>query len=110
MGTYNILVQKPKSNLDIKLGGKFVKEDVDNFMLEFNDTLKTINPKEYDISFDVNELQVSPQEMVPLLEDCFKYYKALGFKKIVINVGDNAILKMQVNRVARSAGIDYEII
>ncbi|MDF2821306.1 MAG: hypothetical protein K0R15_1747 [Clostridiales bacterium] len=110
MGIYNITNQKSNKNLSIKLGGVFSPADVENFMKDFKKELITINPIEYDITFDSNELQVSPQEMLPLLENCFHMYKEIGFKKVNINIGNSPILKMQIKRVANKIGLNFEIL
>jgi hypothetical protein len=45
-----------------------------------------------------------------MLEGCFKMYKDLNFKKVTIDGGNNATLRMQFTRIARNSGLQAEII
>lgn len=41
-----------------------------------------------------------------MLEGCFQLYKNDGFKKVILRIASNPILKLQLNRVARSVKLD----
>jgi len=105
MEKHIIKLDTTKKNLSVKLIGKFGNDDVGSFVQAFTNTVKLIKPAECTLTFDAKELQVSQQEMLPMLENCFGLYKSIGFKKIYMNMGDNVVLKMQVNRIARKSGL-----
>lgn len=105
MGQYNISVKSDVKLLKITLGGKFTETDAQNFMKDFTSQVKTINPTDYVLAFDSSDLQVSQQEMLPILQNCFTTYKQIGFKKVNVNIGTSSVLKMQVNRVVKTAGL-----
>jgi len=105
MGNYNIDVTTNDKSLKIKLEGNFTETDAINFIRDFDGEAKKIQTKEYNLSFDASSLKVSPQQMLPVLKGCFETYKRLGFKKVHINIGSSAVLKMQVNRVIKEVGL-----
>jgi len=103
-------LDKGKKELDVKVWGMYEEKDAESFMEEFQKIVSTIQPSQYILSFDCKELKVSTRDMVPMLESCFKMYKDLNFKKVIINAGNNATLKMQFTRIARNSGLDVEIV
>lgn len=110
MKKYQISLDKTKKVMNVKVWGMFKPEDATEFVVDFQSASSTLETSEYVLSFDTKELSVSVQEMIPMLEGCFKMYKEMGFKKVLIDVGNNVTLKMQLNRVARSAGLVIEIL
>lgn len=101
---------QPSTNkLEIKFQGMFAQEDALAFLNEYQRQVKAINAKNYDVVLNAVDLKVSPQEMLPLLEQCFELYKQTGFKKVFMILGNSVTLKMQVKRVADKAGLNYEI-
>ncbi len=107
---HTIDVKSSTKEITVILEGAFEEQDTQIFVKDFNNEMGKINPSEYEILFDASRFKVLKQEMIPVLESCFKIYKALDFKKIKMILG-NPILNMQVNRVARMAELhDFSII
>jgi len=48
----------------------------------------------------------SPAEMQQMLKGCIELYKQLKFKSVVFKAGTNAILKMQIQRLSSSVGLE----
>lgn len=103
---------KPSTNkMEIKFQGMFEQQDAMAFINEYNMNVKGITPNNCEVLLDAVDLKVSPQEMIPLLEQCFILYKQTGFKKVSMKLGQSSVLKMQVKRVADKSGLtNYEII
>lgn len=110
MKKFEMSMDKTKKELNVRIWGMFGPDDANAFIEEFNKIVTAIQPKEFVLAFDAKELNVSKPEMLPMLEGCFKMYKAIGFKKVLAKVGSNVTLKMQLGRVGRNAGLDIEVI
>lgn len=106
MGTYNMNVNQSKKVYEGKIEGTFSSEDGLNFISSYNKDLSTFNPKEYTISFDCTELNVSTPDVTAILEQCYIMYKKSGFKKVTFKIKNNPILKMQLNRLAKKTGLE----
>jgi hypothetical protein len=108
MKKYEISLDNVKKEMKVKVWGMYEPDDAKNFVEDFTKALSPIQPSEFVLSFDCEELKVSKQEMVPMLEGCFKMYKDLGFKKVLMRPGNNVTLKMQLSRVSRNTGLAIE--
>ena len=95
----------------VTLEGLFNKDSAAQYVNSFLYELNKIDPPNCELYFDVTKFQLLPAEMLETLEGCFKLYQSIGFKKILINLGGNTILGMQVTRIAKRAGLEnYELI
>ena len=110
MANYNISVNRPEKRLDIVCTGIVGGNDVKDFVDSFNKAVSTITPADYILNFDTSNFSVISQDMIPGIQGCFEMYQKLHFKKIRIKLNQsNPILKMQIDRVAKIAGLDnYE--
>lgn len=79
--------------------------EADQFEKEFGAVLASINPADFTLEIDSMYMRVLTPEMAARLEGTMAFYKQAGFKKILIKLDNNSVLKMQVNRVARQAGL-----
>lgn len=110
MGTFNLRTDKAAQSLQVSVGGTFSNDDAGRFINEYNSTIATFDPKQYEIVLDCTGLNVSSPDVLPMLEQCFILYKDSGFKKVIFTIKSNPILKMQLARVARSTKLEnYEI-
>lgn len=111
MKGYTMNIDKAKKTFSITLEGNFSESDIENYIQDFKKNLGSINPPEYELNFEASAFKVLPQDLVPMLKNCFEMYKQSNFKKININIGSNAVVKMQVRRVINSIGIsNFEIV
>ncbi|MBY9078480.1 hypothetical protein KIH86_00810 [Paenibacillus sp. HN-1] len=110
MGTFNLKTDKASQTLQVSVGGTFTSEDAGRFINEYNSTVATFDPKQYEIVLDCTGLNVSSPDVLPMLEQCYVLYKNSGFKKVIFTIKSNPILKMQLSRVARATKLEnYEI-
>jgi hypothetical protein len=111
MGNYNLNVKSGQKVLDVMVEGTFSQSDAIGFMESYNKQVSTINAKDYSIELDCTKLNVSSQDVLPMLEQCFLLYKETGFNKVIFKISKNPVLKMQLSRVGRNSGLqNYEII
>lgn len=93
------------------LKGFFRPDDANYFVEEYNKNLKEIDAKEYEFYFNLKDMKVSSQDMLPMLSACFEMYKRDNFKKVVFDCGGTTTLKLQIHRVAEQVGLaSYEVI
>ncbi|MFS0870058.1 hypothetical protein [Paenibacillus xylanilyticus] len=106
MGSFILKTDVPNKVLNIELEGSFSQEDGLRSISAYQDTIAPINTTEYDLRIDCKKLNVTAPEIVPLLEGCLALFKKDGFKKVVLILENNAILKMQLSRLGRAVGLD----
>lgn len=99
------------NTLKIALSGKFGPEHGEQFVKAFQAEVAKIQPSNTELQFSAGDFQVLAAENQSGLKDCLELYQKIGFKKIVMDLGNNAILGMQVKRLAASAGLsNFEIV
>lgn len=103
MGSYNITTSIGQIN--VSLEGSFTPENAQNFVKDFKTEVTKVNPATCHLVLDGTRLAISPAQMVDLLRNCFAMYKGMGFKRITMNPGSNVVLRMQVSRLAKEAGL-----
>lgn len=109
MGQFSFNSNAVQKIISIKISGSMSVSDGMNFISQYRKIVYAITPSQYTLEFDCKDLQVSTKDSVEKLEECFKLYKQDNFKKVVFKAGDNAILKMQLNRIGKTAGLsNYE--
>jgi hypothetical protein len=109
MGAFD--VSTGYNTLTVTLEGKFTQEDHPKFVAAFKAGVNKIQPANSDLIFNAGEFQVLATDMHEKLRECFILYKSYGFKKILMNIGDNIFVAMQVKRIAKDVGLDnFDII
>lgn len=106
MGNFILTTDVPNKVLNIELEGAFSQEDGLRSISAYQDTIAPINTQEYHLNIDCKKLNVTAPEIVPLLEGCLQMFKKDEFKKVVLTLENNSILKMQLSRLGRSVGLN----
>ncbi|MGN7455963.1 hypothetical protein ACTHPH_14230 [Paenibacillus pasadenensis] len=106
MGSFNINVDRTNQVFHAVVEGTFTPEEGMASVQAYQKEIATIAVPEYEIHIDCTELNVSSPSALPILEGCFQMYKQDGFKKVVLTLARNPILKMQLGRVARTVGLE----
>ena len=108
MANYSI-IKKPEV-LFLTLEGRFDEETAGKFVKDFTAETSKIIPTQYTLEIDAGEVSVISPDMQETLKSCFKLYQSVGFKKVLMHLKGNAILSMQVKRLAADAGLaNFEI-
>lgn len=104
-GSYNINVNQAKKSFDMVITGNFTPELTQKFVNEYQTKVSSIQPGDFILKLDCTDLKLVTPEMIPDLEACYKMYESSGFHKVVFEIKNSAILKMQLNRIAKSSGL-----
>ncbi|RDW16186.1 hypothetical protein [Oceanobacillus chungangensis] len=109
-GSYTMKVNQGNKTIDMTVSGSFTPEKAEEFVADYKRIVAGVKANEYTLKFDCRDLNVVTQEMIPPLEFCMKLYKESGFEKVEVGIKKSAIIKMQLNRIARSAGLtNFEV-
>ena len=100
-----IQVNVAKKVMNISVNGRMGKEDAKVFLDDYLAKTKAINAGEYTLEVDCTEMQVLTQDMYDELVHVMSLYKSSGFKHITFIVKSNQVLKMQLSRLGRNAGL-----
>lgn len=106
MGKFILKTDNAKKVLNIELEGTFSEADGLSSIQAYKETIAPINPADYELDIDCRKLNVTAPDVVPLLEGCFIMFKADGFTKVKLTLENNPILKMQLSRLGRKAGLE----
>ncbi|RPJ95243.1 hypothetical protein CW357_11560 [Rummeliibacillus sp. TYF005] len=105
-GTYTMSLNQLKKEMNIKIIGNFTPEQAKRFMDDYNKNVNSINAADFNLVLDCLELAIVTPELVPALEDCYKLYKSSNFNKVIFEISNKPIVKMQLNRIAKKVGLD----
>lgn len=89
----------------MEVKGSFTNEDVINFVNDYQAKVNSINAKDFTLEVDCTTMDILTKDMVPSLENSFKMYNESGFNKVVFSIVKNPVLKMQLGRIAKNAGL-----
>ncbi|WP_229696076.1 hypothetical protein [Paenibacillus albidus] len=106
MGKFVLKTDTAKKVINIELDGTFSEEDGVKSIQAYQQTINPINPADYELQIDCRKLNVTAPDVVPLLEGCFVMFKSDGFVRVNLTLENNPILKMQLARLGRKAGLD----
>ena len=109
-GRYTMNVNRVKKELNIMIEGNFSPEQAQRYVSDYNANVKSINPSEYVLRLDCRDLNVITPDLVDSLEACYILYKSSQFNKVIIEIKQVAILKMQLNRIARKVELNCDIV
>jgi 2-hydroxy-3-keto-5-methylthiopentenyl-1-phosphate phosphatase len=104
MGDYKITTGS--QTIDIIVEGLFTPSDAQAFVKDFTKAVSAITPPNFKLVLDCTKLSVSPAEMQQMLKGCLELYKEQNFKSVVLKSGTNTILKMQMQRLSNSVGLN----
>lgn len=91
--------------VNVCVEGRMTLEDSKLFVSEYNTKMNTINTSEYTLEVDCVNMPVVTPEMAEELTGVMGLYNSTGFNKVIFQVKSNNILKMQLSRLARKAGL-----
>ncbi|ASA22953.1 hypothetical protein [Paenibacillus donghaensis] len=106
MGTFSLDTDCVHKIVKVELEGSFSQEDGLNSILAYQQRVNPINSEDYRLEIDCRQLHVTAPETVPLLETCFVMFKRDKFSNVNLILENNPILKMQLARLGRKAGLD----
>ena len=106
MGKFILKTDTEKKVIHIELEGTFSEDDGLRSIQAYQQTVNPITPTDYELNIDCMKLNVTEPDVVPILESCFVMFKSDGFVKVRLLLENNPLLKMQLSRLGRKAGLD----
>ncbi|GGN98468.1 hypothetical protein [Saccharibacillus kuerlensis] len=97
---FNVEVDKTKKLFIATVGGFFQMSDAEGFAFQFMQAGSQIQSSEYTLVVNAHELATVKQDLLDLLEQAFKMYMTLGFKKIYMVESKSAITSLQIRKIA----------
>jgi hypothetical protein len=104
-GSYEINVKRVQKTIEMAVRGAFTPEQAGQFHKDYEHEIGSIKADEFVLKVDCLDMTVITQDMIPKLQYSLEMYKKSGFKTIQVLINKSMIIKMQINRVARNAGL-----
>jgi len=105
VSTYRIDKNLAAKKVNILVGEQMTLQETERFARDFQNTVASIDAGSFELHIDGTDMKVLTQDLADKLTQAMQLYKQAGFKKIVIVISNNPVLKMQVSRVMRQAGL-----
>ncbi|MEG0450105.1 MAG: hypothetical protein RR595_09630 [Lysinibacillus sp.] len=103
--TYKIEKNLAAKKVNICVGDQITLAEAEKFDKEFGSTLSSIDASSFELHIDSTNMKVLTPDLAVKLGGAMGLYKQAGFKKIVIELSQSTVLKMQVSRLVREAGL-----
>lgn len=104
---YSIETNEKTKMMEMMVSGTFTPQDYENFIKDYSVKTAAIDASQYTLNVDCRKMDLLTPGEVEKLQGSFEKYKETGFKKVVFIVSQaQSIMKMQLNRIARKAGLD----
>ncbi len=105
VSTYKIKKNEALKKIEIYVGEKITLAEVERFTTEFQRTVSSIDATSFDLEIDCTNMKVLTPDLTVNLTEAMGLYKQVGFKKNIFVVQNDVVLKMQLTRLARNAGL-----
>lgn len=109
---YSIQTNQAAKKVEMKVSGTFTPQDYQNFVRDYAKMASSIDAKTFTLEVDCRDMDLLATEEVEKLKGSFASYKETGFQKVIFIISTSqTIIKMQLARVAREAGLsNHEVI
>lgn len=94
----------------ITVWGFYTPKIANDFITAYSREISSINPKEYVLIVDPTDLITSKQELIPILQGCFKFYMRDGFRKVYMISPKSPTSDMQLKKIAKQTSFTGEFI
>lgn len=101
----SIEVNRAAKVVNMSVAGQMTMADAELFINDYKTKIGPLNGPDYVLIVDCTDMKVLTPEMAENLTGVMKMYKETGFKKVTYQIANNKILKMQLSRLARNAGL-----
>lgn len=109
---YSIRTNQSTQKVEMKVNGTFTPQDYQNFARDYAKMAASIDAQAFTLIVDCRDMDLLGSEEVEKLKGSFLSYKETGFRRVLFTISPaQTIIKMQLARVARQAGLDnHEIV
>ncbi|MEC0181528.1 hypothetical protein P4H61_08440 [Paenibacillus peoriae] len=105
--SYNIEVNQAMKTVHMAVNGVFSQEEYESFVRDYVAKTSSIQASVFTLTVDCTQMELLGPEEVEKLKGSFVRYKETGFAKVVFHISlQQTIIKMQLGRVAREAGLN----
>jgi adenine deaminase len=110
-GGYTIDTNRTTKEIQMKVVGVFTPQQAEAFHNDYKKHIGSIQASDFTLNVDCTDMKVISQDMIPKLQYSFELYKNSGFKKVKFITNGQVVIKMQINRIARTVGLpNYEVV
>ncbi len=103
---FSIEINTATKTMEMMVSGTFTPQDYEDFVKDYAAKTSTIDATQYVLEVDCRTMQLLAPGEVDKLKGSFESYKESGFAKVIFIVTEaQSIIKMQLGRVARGAGL-----
>lgn len=110
MGKITLNKSNATKTVEVIIDGSVQLEQALSYAADFKSLLKELVPSEYSLTVNASTMSVANQEVQTVLRNLFSLYKTKKFKLVSFQTGNNSILKMQCNRIAKEMYLDVKIL
>ncbi|AHM66939.1 hypothetical protein ACT3XG_16020 [Paenibacillus polymyxa] len=104
---YTIEVDQVIKTVHMAVNGVFSQEEYDSFVKDYIAKTSSIQASSFTLKVDCTQMALLGPGEVEKLKGSFARYKETGFAKIIFVISlQQTIIKMQLGRVAREAGLN----
>ncbi|MFW6022256.1 MAG: hypothetical protein ACOCQW_01915 [Halanaerobiaceae bacterium] len=91
-----------KKKFYVKVCDFFQEKDAENFIRDYNNIVKKLNPGEYKLIIDSSELKTSSEEIISKLQECLKFYMKDNFSEVIMINPEDSSSRMQLHQLTKS--------
>ncbi|SMF91744.1 hypothetical protein SAMN05661091_5557 [Paenibacillus uliginis N3/975] len=103
---FSIEINKATKTMEMMVSGTFTAQDYEDFVNDYVTKTSSIDASQYLLEVDCRMMDLLTPGEVDKLQGSFTRYKETGFAKVNFIVTESqSIIKMQLGRVARMAGL-----
>ena len=111
MSKTTISVDSVNKVVNMTVAGQMTMEDANLFLEDYKNKITPLDGEKYALVVDCTEMNILTQDMTDSLTGGMQLYKETGFYKVTYTIKGNAVLKMQLSRIAKNAGLtNYEVV
>ncbi|AET61704.1 hypothetical protein HPL003_24940 [Paenibacillus terrae HPL-003] len=105
--TYSIEVDQTIKTVHMAVNGVFSQAEYDRFVKEYVSKTSSIQASSFTLQVDCTQMALLGPGEVEKLKGSFVRYKETGFAKVIFVISlQQTIIKMQLGRIAREAGLN----
>lgn len=103
---FSIEINESTKTMEMMVSGTFTAQDYEGFVNDYVAKTSSIDASQYALEVDCRTMDLLTPGEVDKLQGSFTRYKESGFTKVSFIVTEaQSIIKMQLGRVARMAGL-----
>lgn len=91
----------------ITVGGFFSEQEANDYIAEYQKTVRSLNPASYTLLIDGTEQKLASKNLLEQYQGAVDMYLSSNFKKTIIVLPESAVAVMQIKKLNGSEKIDF---